>query len=124
MTEKLPESASHKINYVELPARDLELNKKFFENVFGWEFVDYGDGYTAFFNAGVNGGFFKANYCSRPQRGAALIVLYSAHLEQTLLIVEQAGGVIEQPIFEFPGGRRFHFLDPCGNEWAVWSEAS
>ncbi|MBM6550420.1 VOC family protein [Marinomonas ostreistagni] len=110
------------INYVELPARDLALNKRFFAQVFGWQFEDFGQEYTAFSNAGVKGGFFRADFTSRPQTGAALIVLYANELEQTLADVEQAGGTIEQPIFEFPGGRRFHFLDPCGNEWAVWSE--
>lgn len=112
----------HHINYVELPACDLAANKAFFSQCFGWQFEDYGNEYTAFSNAGLQGGFFHANFTSRPQTGAALIVLYSDQLEQTLACVEQAGGIIEQPIFEFPGGRRFHFLDPCGNEWAVWSE--
>ena len=111
---------TNKINYVELPARDLALNKAFFRRVFGWEFKDYGEGYTAFENAGLDGGFFEANFCSRPQTGAALIVLFSDDLEATLESVKQNGGAIEQEIFEFPGGRRFHFLDPCGNEWAVW----
>ena len=112
----------NQINYVELPASDLAANKAFFRQCFGWEFEDFGTQYTAFSNAGIKGGFFEANFTSRPQTGAALIVLYSQHLEQTLRSVEHAGGTIEQPIFEFPGGRRFHFLDPCGNEWAVWSD--
>jgi len=113
---------SNKINYVELPARDLALNKAFFSQVFGWGFKDYGDGYTAFENAGLDGGFFEADFCSRPQTGAALIILYSSDLETTLKNVKSNGGSIEQEIFEFPGGRRFHFLDPCGNEWAVWGQ--
>jgi predicted enzyme related to lactoylglutathione lyase len=115
---------SNKINYVELPARDLVLNKAFFKQVFGWGFKDYGAEYTAFENAGLDGGFFQADFCSRPQTGAALIVLYSDDLETVLKKVQSAGGSIEQEIFEFPGGRRFHFLDPCGNEWAVWGELS
>lgn len=110
------------INYVELPAKDLEASKLFFSRCFGWEFEDYGPDYTAFFNSGLEGGFFRADLVSRPQTGAALVVLYSDDLEVTLVKVEQYGGTIEQPIFEFPGGRRFHFLDPCGNEWAVWSK--
>lgn len=115
---------SNKINYVELPARDLVLNKAFFKQVFGWSFKDYGAEYTAFENAGLDGGFFQADFCSRPQTGAALIVLYSEDLETVLKKVQSSGGSIEQDIFEFPGGRRFHFLDPCGNEWAVWGELS
>lgn len=110
------------INYVELPARDLAANKAFFSDCFDWQFVDYGPDYTAFSNSGLEGGFFRADFTSRPQSGAALVVLYSDELEETLAKVEQCGGAIEQPIFEFPGGRRFHFLDPCGNEWAVWSK--
>lgn len=113
---------SNKINYVELPASDLEANKAFFEQAFGWSFVDYGKDYTAFSNAGLDGGFFRADLTSRPQTGAALVVIYCADLETSLTAVEESGGEIEQPIFEFPGGRRFHFLDPCGNEWAVWSD--
>ncbi|UTV98027.1 VOC family protein [Marinomonas rhizomae] len=115
---------SNKINYVELPARDLALNKAFFTQVFGWGFKDYGSEYSAFENAGLDGGFFQANFCSRPQNGAALIILYSNELETVFEKVQAAGGTIEQVIFDFPGGRRFHFLDPCGNEWAVWSEPS
>jgi predicted enzyme related to lactoylglutathione lyase len=115
---------SNKINYVELPARDLALNKVFFSQVFGWGFKDYGPEYAAFENAGLDGGFFQADFCSRPQSGAALVILFSNDLEGALNRVTSAGGTIEQEIFEFPGGRRFHFLDPCGNEWAVWGELS
>lgn len=113
---------SNQINYVELPSKDLEANKTFFNQCFGWTFEDYGPDYTAFSNSGLDGGFFRADFASRPQTGAALVVLYSDDLEATLEKVEQCGGTIEQSIFEFPGGRRFHFLDPCGNEWAVWSK--
>lgn len=113
---------SNKINYVELPARDLEANKQFFKQAFDWSFVDYGADYTAFENAGLDGGFFRAEFASRPKHGAALVVLYCQDLEAALARVESAGGQIEQTIFEFPGGRRFHFLDPCGNEWAAWSD--
>jgi predicted enzyme related to lactoylglutathione lyase len=115
---------SNKINYVELPARDLALNKVFFSQVFDWSFKDYGPEYAAFENAGLDGGFFQADFCSRPQSGAALVILFSDDLEGALNRVTSAGGTIEQEIFEFPGGRRFHFLDPCGNEWAVWGELS
>ena len=54
--------------------------------------------------------------------GGALIVLYSNNLEATQAKIEQAGGNIVKPIFPFPGGRRFHFTEPSGNELAVWSE--
>jgi uncharacterized protein len=111
-----------KINYVEFPAKDLEGTKTFFQSVFGWSFTDYGPEYTAFENQGLDGGFFQSELASSTQKGAALIVLYSNQLEATLAKVEKAGGSILRPIYSFPGGRRFHFAEPSGNEFAVWSE--
>jgi predicted enzyme related to lactoylglutathione lyase len=111
-----------KINYVELPAKDLAATKAFFQSVFGWSFVDYGPEYTAFSDQGLDGGFFQSDLASSPQKGAALIVFYSNQLEATLAKVEKAGGSIVRPIYAFPGGRRFHFIEPSGNEFAVWSE--
>ena len=111
-----------KMNYVELPAKDLAATKAFFESVFGWSFVDYGPEYTAFENQGLDGGFFQSDLASSTEKGAALIVFYSSQLEATLAKVEKAGGSILRPIFSFPGGRRFHFAEPSGNEFAVWGE--
>ena len=111
-----------KINYIELPAKDLAATKAFFESVFGWSFVDYGPEYTAFENEGLDGGFFQSDLASSTEKGAALIVFYSNQLEATLAKVEKAGGSILRPIYSFPGGRRFHFTEPSGNEFAVWSE--
>ena len=111
-----------KIDYVELPATDLSATRTFFANVFGWEFTGYGPDYVAFSNAGLDGGFFRADRYARTQQGCALVVLYADDLEACLAAVEQAGGLILKPIFEFPGGRRFHFTEPSGNELAVWSE--
>lgn len=111
-----------KINYVELPARDLEATKRFFREAFDWSFVDYGSEYVAFDNAGLDGGFFKSEQMATTANGSVLVVLYSAALEDTQAKVTSAGGVILQDIFSFPGGRRFHFSDPNGNEYAVWSE--
>ncbi|UTV30203.1 VOC family protein [Photobacterium atrarenae] len=111
-----------KINYIEFPAVDLEATKQFFHQAFGWEFTDYGEDYTAFSDQGVDGGFFRADLKSSTQNGAALIVLYSAELEATQAKVEAAGGTMVKPIFSFPGGRRFQFLEPSGNELAVWSD--
>ena len=110
-----------KINYVEFPARDIKSTKKFFTKVFGWSFTDYGPDYTAFSNEGLDGGFFKSKLNSSTKNGSALIVFYSKELEQTQSKIENAGGLIIKPIFSFPGGRRFHFCDPNGNEYAVWS---
>ena len=111
-----------KINYVELPAKDLPATKAFFQSAFGWSFVDYGPEYTAFSDQGLDGGFFQSDLASSPQKGAALIIFYSAELEATLAKVEKAGGSIVQPIYAFPGGRRYHFTEPSGNEFAVWGE--
>jgi predicted enzyme related to lactoylglutathione lyase len=111
-----------KINYVEFPANNLDDIKEFFSTVFGWSFVDYGPEYIAFSHEGLDGGFYKSELHASTQNGSALIVFYSNHLEQTLTKIEHAGGIIIKPIFLFPGGRRFHFSDPNGNEFAVWSE--
>jgi len=111
-----------KINYVEFPAKNIESSKKFFINVFGWEFTDYGPEYVAFANAGLNGGFYKSDLNSSTSNGSALIVFYSESLTDTEVKIEEAGGSIVKQIFSFPGGRRFHFSDPNGNEFAVWSD--
>lgn len=110
-----------KINYVEFPAKDIESAKTFFSKVFGWSFTDYGPDYVAFSDQGIDGGFFKSDLSASTRNGGALIVFYSENLEQTLAKIESAGGSIVKPVFEFPGGRRFHFGDPNGNEYAVWS---
>jgi uncharacterized protein len=111
-----------KINYVEFPARNLSATKAFFESAFGWSFVDYGPAYASFSGEGLNGGFYQADLAASTDHGSALIVFYSARLEETLAKVESAGGRIIKPIFPFPGGRRFHFAEPSGNEFAVWGE--
>ena len=111
-----------KIDYVELPSRDIQATKEFFGELFGWCFQDYGPDYTAFANQGLDGGFFKAEQAASTSNGSALIVFYSRHLEATRDNVARAGGVIVKPIFTFPGGRRFHFTDPGGSEFAVWSD--
>lgn len=113
-----------KINYVEFPATDIEATKAFFAAVFGWTFVDYGPEYTAFSNEGLDGGFFKSDLNLSTADGSALIIFYSKNLDQTLSKIKRAGGTIIKPIFSFPGGRRFHFSDPNGNEYAVWSDVN
>ncbi|MFB9887354.1 VOC family protein [Balneatrix alpica] len=113
-----------KLNYVELAAAKLEQTKAFFSTVFAWQFSDYGPDYAAFSvaSAGLEGGFYRAPLASRSEQGAALLVFYSANLEATQAKVAAAGGEICKAIFSFPGGRRFHFLEPSGNEFAVWSD--
>ncbi|AMV30464.1 Glyoxalase-like domain protein [Pirellula sp. SH-Sr6A] len=114
---------NEKLDYVELPSSDLPSTKAFFEKAFGWTFVDYGPDYTSFSDQGLNGGFFHSDQCSSTSHGAALLVFFSDNLERTLAKVVDAGGTIVKPTFSFPGGRRFHFTEPCGSEFAVWSDS-
>ena len=111
-----------KINYVEFPAIDIQSTKTFFTQVFGWSFQDFGPEYAAFTNQGIDGGFFKSELSSSTQNGSALVVFYSQDIGATQAKVEKANGVIVKPIFPFPGGRCFHFTEPSGNEFAVWSD--
>jgi hypothetical protein len=114
MTEK-----DRRIDYIELPTVDLIEAKRFYGEVFGWKFVDYGPEYTSFNDGRLDGGFRKE---ATVQRGGPLIIIYSINLELIKDKVKSAGGTIVKDIFEFPGGRRFHFTDPSGNELAVWSD--
>ncbi|NOH28745.1 VOC family protein [Vibrio mediterranei] len=116
-------STHDKLDYVEFAAADVSATKAFFEAAFGWTFEDYGPDYTAFSNQGLNGGFYRAELSSKAQQGGALLVFYSAAISETLERVKQNGGCIVRDIFDFPGGCRFHFSEPSGNEFAVWSES-
>lgn len=107
------------IQYIEFYAKDFGAIKSFYSAVFGWTFTDYGPGYTAFSNSGLEGGFEKRE---EVKTGGALVVLYHSDLELAQENVSKAGGKISKDIFSFPGGRRFHFIDPSGNELAIWSE--
>ena len=109
------------INYIELPSNDIAKTKEFYSGIFGWTFTDWGPEYISFEGAGIDGGF-RADGEVNAQAPGALVVLYSTKLEETLQQIERAGGEIVSPIIEFPGGRRFQFKDPSGNELAVWSE--
>jgi len=111
-----------KINYVEFPAGNIEATKLFFTEIFGWSFEDFGPDYTAFANEGLDGGIYKSELSSSTENGSALIIFYSQELEITEAKIINAGGKIIRPTFSFPGGRRFHFSDPNGNEFAVWSD--
>ena len=113
---------NEKIDYVEFPSSDLEETKRFFSDALSWEFQDYGPDYIAFVNQGLDGGFFRSPKHASTENGSALIVFYSEALVTTKAKIEKAGGKIIQEIFDFPGGRRFHFTDPTVNEYAVWSD--
>lgn len=110
------------INYIEIPASDMAGTKAFFSDLFGWEFQDYGPDYCSFNDGRLDGGFFKSEKVVSTDSGSVLIVFYRDDLEKAVSEVETAGGQIVKSIFSFPGGRRFHFADPSGNEFAIWSE--
>ncbi len=113
---------NQKIDYLELPAQDFDAVQDFYQKAFNWTFTDYGVEYRAFNDGILNGGFYQSKLKSSTANGAALIVLYAKNLEQTRQAIIDAKGSIVKPIFSFPGGRRFHFSDPHGNELAVWSD--
>ena len=109
-----------KLDYLEMRTGGaaLESVKSFYSQAFGWTFTDYGPQYAAF-DEGLDGGFDASDPAARTP---PLPVLFSLDLEKSLSAVTAAGGKIVKPIFSFPGGRRFHFADPAGNEMAVWAE--
>ncbi len=116
-----------KIDYVEFPASNLKDIEHFYSEVFGWEFTWYGDAYLAFSDGQMDGGFFKTDSPPCTQSASAhgvgaLVIMYSDALETTRDAAIAAGGKLSKDIFDFPGGRRFQFLDPAGNELAVWSD--
>lgn len=111
----------HAIDYIELSVTDIAAAKQFYTAAFGWQFRDYGEDY-----AGIVGLDREVGGLSRVAavtRGGPLVVLFSLDLEGSVASVESAGGQITTKPFAFPGGRRFHFTDPSGNELAVWSES-
>ena len=111
----------HTIDYIEIQARNVAEAKTFYATAFGWTFTDYGPDYC-----GIQGEVREQGgitLAPEVNRGGLLVVLYSDKLEETRSAVREAGGKISVDIFDFPGGRRFHFLDPSGNELAVWSES-
>ncbi|MEE9319201.1 MAG: VOC family protein [Granulosicoccus sp.] len=113
-----------KIDYIELPAADFTAIQDFYSNVFGWTFESWGDQYLAFNDGRLDGGFYKTGpeLCSNTITGAALVIFYASDLEAVHEAVVKAGGTILKPTFDFPGGRRFQFADPHGNELAVWTD--
>jgi predicted enzyme related to lactoylglutathione lyase len=115
------QSAEHdrRIDYIELPSTNVAKTKRFYIDTFGWKFTDYGPDYTSFEDGRLAGGFAKADAV---HPGGPLIVIFAVDLAAIETRVAKAGGTIVKPVFDFPGGRRFHFTDPSGNELAVWSD--
>ena len=119
--EMTVDQAQHdrRVDYVEFTTTDMDRTKAFYSEIFGWEFTDYGPDYSSFSDGRLQGGFVLGE---QVVRGGALVVIYATDLEALVPQVKQHGGAIVQEIFEFPGGRRFHFTDPSGNELAIWSD--
>jgi predicted enzyme related to lactoylglutathione lyase len=111
----------HAIDYIEITVTDVAAAKRFYGAAFGWTFNDYGPDYAGIQGQGREAGGLRQDASVRA--GGPLVVLYSRALDETLASVKKAGGRIVTEPFGFPGGRRFHFSDPSGNELAVWSEA-
>lgn len=114
-----PQFQDKHIGYVELKSTDIDATKSFYGSVFGWTFIDYGPDYVSFANSGLEGGFHKAESVTE---GGPLVVIFSTDIESARDNVAEAGGEIVEDIFDFPGGRRFEFLDPSGNRLAVWAD--
>ncbi len=112
--------AENRIDYIEIPATDLPRAREFLEAMFGWTFQEWGDDYLSFKDGRLDGGLRRADQPASAD--GALIVLYSENLERDVERVKQLGGTISEDIFSFPGGRRFHFIDPVGNPFAIWSD--
>lgn len=108
-----------RIDYIEFAVTDIAAAKAFYSAVFDWSFTDYGPEYTSFHDGRLGGGLSQAE---QVEQGGPLVVLYAIDLEGIEEVIKRNGGRIVRDTFEFPGGRRFHFTDPAGNELAVWSD--
>lgn len=113
---------TNQIDYIETPTRDIQATKTFFQQLFGWQFQDFGPDYIAFNDGRMAGGFYESEVVASVAGGSALTVFYAKDLEAYCAKVKELGGCIVKDIFSFPGGRRFHFTDPGGSEFAIWSE--
>jgi predicted enzyme related to lactoylglutathione lyase len=112
----------HRINYIEFTSTDIDQTKHFYAAVFGWSFQDWGPDYVSFHGAGIDGGFARRTSNEGPAKFAPLVILYSSDLTSTEIAIRAEGGGVVVPVFEFPGGQRFHFSDGAGNVLGVWSE--
>jgi len=108
----------HQIDNIELRVGDIGRARQFYERAFGWTFTDYGPTYCELSDGRLTGGLTTAGSATS---GGPLVIVYADDLEGTRQRLEGLGAKIVKPIFAFPGGRRFHFLDPDGHELAVWS---
>lgn len=114
-------STPNTINYIEFPAKsraELEAARDFYSSAFGWTYQMWGDDYADTSGSGIATGITGIDGTAAP-----LAVVFVADLEATYARLQELGATITREIFEFPGGRRFHFIDPAGNELAAWTEA-
>ena len=112
----------HAIDYVELAVRDLAATRAFYESAFGWGFTDYGSSYAGIRSPDGEGEVGGLNAMATPVPGGPLVLLFSDDLDASVAAVVAAGGRVTQGPDPFPGGRRFQFTDPSGNELGVWAE--
>jgi len=113
----------HALDYIELGVTDLDAARRFYEAAFGWQLNDYGPAYAGIRAPEGDGEVGGLNPARAPARGGPLVLLFSEDLDASVVAVREAGGEVLEGPYEFPGGRRFHFADPSGNELGVWAEA-
>lgn len=119
----MSEQRHHAIDYVELPVTDLGEAKRFYTEAFGWRFNDYGGAYAGIRSPDGTSEVGGLNPGGEVRGGGPLVLLYSEDLDRTVEAVERAGGRVLQGPYAFPGGRRFHFADPSGNELGVFADS-
>ena len=112
--------AENRIDYVEIPVTDPARAREFLEAMFGWTFQEWGEDYLSFKDGRLDGGLRRS--AEPAPADGALLVFYSEDLERDVEKVKQLGATISEDIFSFPGGRRFHFIDPVGTQFAIWSD--
>lgn len=110
------------VDYVEMPSRDLEKTKTFFGELVGWEFTDWGPDYCDYNDGQLKGGFYRSDNVANYSQGSVLVVFQTDALEESRNRILKLGGLVSREIFSFPGGRRFHFTEPGGSEFAMWSD--
>jgi predicted enzyme related to lactoylglutathione lyase len=105
-----------RIDYIEFPSSDRARTSAFLNAAFGWGIVSYGPDYDGLSDAGIDGGVDQA----KEKVAATMAVIRTDDLDAAEARVRAAGGAITREQFDFPGGRRFHFREPGGNEMAVY----
>jgi uncharacterized protein len=112
----------HTIDYIELSVTDVAAARSFYSAAFGWEFNDYGPEYAGIRSPDGDGEVGGLAASAKISAGGPLVLLYSDDLDETIAAVKSAGGTVVKGPYAFPGGRRFHFTDPSGNELGVYAD--